>query len=235
ITAYRKILQEQDYTSKVTAENKILQAQKPEPYNSDMPLTLHPTLTKKNLPLAFFISGDGGWTNFDQAVCENLSEKGMPVIGLDAQKYFWNEKQPKETADDIAKAINHYLEQWNKTSFVLVGYSFGASVAPFIANCFSPEMKETLKGVYCLSPDETGDFEIHISDMLNFNNTEKYDVIREIKMISSLKPVCVFGSEEDSEVRKHFSLTGVKVETIPGSHHYDNNYDALAMIILKDF
>ena len=53
-----------------------------------MPLTLIPAAINENLPLAFFISGDGGWTSFDQTVCEKLAEKGIPVVGLDAQKIF---------------------------------------------------------------------------------------------------------------------------------------------------
>jgi type IV secretory pathway VirJ component len=235
ISAYQKILKDQSYAEKVSAQNKLLQAQNPEPFNSELPLTIHPAVTKENLPLAFFISGDGGWTDFDQEVSEKLAEKGIPVVGLDAQKYFWDEKQPKETADDISKAIEHYMRQWNKKSFVLIGYSFGACVIPFIANCFSNPIKENFKGIYCFSPDETGDFEIHISDMLSLNNNEKYNVISELKKIKSIQPVCVFGNEEESEVRNHFSAAGLKVETLPGSHHYDNDYNALAAIVLKDF
>lgn len=234
ISAYQKIVQEQDYAEKINEQNKILQAQKPLPLNRNLPLTLHPVTIQENMPLAFFISGDGGWTNFDESISEKLAEKGMPVIGLDAQKYFWNEKQPKETADDITNAVKHYMQQWNKTYFVLIGYSFGASVAPFIANQFSNPFKDSLKGIYCFSPDETGDFEIHISDMLDINYKEKYNVLSELKKISFLNPVCIFGNEEDTELRKHFSMTGIKVQILPGSHHYDNDYNSIVNIIIKD-
>ena len=235
ISAYEKIIKEQGYAEKMSAQNKLLQSQPIAPFNSDLPLTLLPASVKESFPLAFFISGDGGWTNFDQSMCEKLAEKGMPVVGLDAQKYFWNEKQPKETADEIANAVKHYMQQWNKTSFVLIGYSFGASVVPFIANNFSTSFKESLKGVYCYSPDETGDFEIHISDMLSFNNKEKYDVLAELRKITSLNPVCIFGNEEDADARKKFTMKGVRVEILPGSHHYSSDYNAITTIVLKDF
>ena len=202
---------------------------------SDLPLTLIPTSLNENLPLAFFISGDGGWTSFDQAVCEKLAEKGMPVVGLDAQKYFWNEKKPNEVADEITVAINHYIQLWNKKSFVLLGYSFGACVAPFIANNFSEPIKESLKGVYCFSPDVTGDFEIHISDMLHLKTNDKYNVPSELKKIGNLKPVCIFGDEEDKDLQKEFSSPEIRIETLPGNHHYNNNHSAVAEIILNDF
>jgi type IV secretory pathway VirJ component len=235
ITAYQKILQEPGYVEKITAQNTLLQSQHIAPLNTSLPLTLVPSSAKGDLPLVFFISGDGGWTSFDEAISENLAEKGMPVLGLDSQKYFWNEKQPKETSDEITNAVYHYLQQWNKNSFVLIGYSFGACVSPFIANDFPGPLKEILKGVYCFSPDETGDFEIHISDMLNFKNDEKYDVLTELKKIKSLNPVCIFGIEEEPELRNHFLSAGVRVESLPGNHHYNNDFKAVAAIIQKDF
>jgi type IV secretory pathway VirJ component len=236
ISAYQKVLKEPGYVDKIAARNNLLQSQHLVPLNSNLPLTLIPSASTENLPLAFFISGDGGWTSFDQSVCEKLSENGMPVVGLDAQKYFWKEKQPKEASDEIARAVEHYLQQWNRSSFILVGYSFGACVAPFIANNFPNQLKESLKGTFCLSPDETGDFEIHISDMLYFkNNSEKYNVLSELIRAKSLNPVCIFGNEEDIGLRDHFSATGIRVETLPGNHHYNNDYVSVAATIYKDF
>jgi type IV secretory pathway VirJ component len=235
VSSYQKILKEPDYVEKINAQNTLLQSQHLVPLDGNLPLTLIPTPSKENLPLALFISGDGGWTSFDQAICEKLAAEGMPVVGLDSQKYFWNKKQPKEVSDEITIAVEHYMQQWNRNSFVLIGYSFGACVAPFISENFSNSLKENLKGVYCLSPDETGDFEIHISDMLSLKNNERYDVLNELKKIISLNPVCVFGSEEDIELRNHFSAIGIRIETLPGNHHYENDHNAVALIILKDF
>ncbi len=235
LAAYTKILKEPGYVEKKSEQNKSLLFQQQVPLNNKLPLTLIQSSVKDDLPLAFFISGDGGWTSFDQTICEKLAEKGMPVVGLDAQKYFWNEKLPKEAADEISNAVEHYMQQWNKNSFILLGYSFGACVAPFIANNFSDSLKETLKEVYCFSPDETGDFEIHITDMLSLGTKDKYDVVNEIKKIKSLNPVCVFGNEEDLDIRKHFSATGVQVKLLPGSHHYNDDFNTVSAIIIKDF
>ena len=234
LSVYQKVLNEKSYVEKITAQNQLLQSQAESLLTSDLPLTLIPTSEKGNLPLVFFISGDGGWTSFDQTICEKLAEKGMPAIGLDAQKYFWNEKKPKETADEITVAIKYYMQLWNKNSFVLLGYSFGACVAPFIANNFSEPVKESLKGVFCFSPDVSGDFEIHIYDMLHLKTKDKYDVPAEMKKIVALKPVCIFGNEEDKELLKEFSSPEIRIEILPGSHHYNNDFNAVIEIILKN-
>jgi len=235
VSAYKKVVNEPEYMEKKSKENVLLQSQRDSLYKGDLPLAIIPSAEKNDLPLAFFISGDGGWTSFDQTVCEKFAEKGIPVVGLDAQKYFWNEKQPKEVSDDLIPAIAHYMKLWNKRSFVLLGYSFGACVAPFIANNFTDPIKETLKGVYCFSPDLTGDFEIHLSDMLHLRTKDKYDVVKEMKQIKAMNPVCIFGTDEDDEIQKSFSAEEIKIEKLPGTHHYNNDYSAIATIILKDF
>jgi type IV secretory pathway VirJ component len=234
LTAFRKIVSEPDYAEKKSAENKLLQAQSDSLLVSDLPLTIIPSAIKSELPLAIFISGDGGWTSFDQSLNEKLAEKGIPVLGLDAQKYFWNERKPNEVADELAVVAKHYLNLWNRNNFIFIGYSFGADVAPFISNSFSPELKEILKGVYCFSPDASGDFEIHITDMLNYSSREKYDVSSELKQIKSMNPICIFGSNEDAEFQDVLSKAGIKTEILPGSHHYNNDFEAISTLILKD-
>ncbi len=234
VSAYKKIIDEPGYMEKKLKENVLLQSQLDSLYKSDLPLTVIPSAVKDDLPLAFFISGDGGWTSFDQAVCEKLAEKGIPVIGLDAQKYFWEERRPKEVAAEITPAVLHYMRLWNKKSFVLLGYSFGACVAPFIASNFAATLKEPLKGIYSFSPDVTGDFEIHLADMLHLRTKDKYNVVEEMKLIKAMNPVCIFGNDEDEEIQKSFSSNGIRTEKLPGNHHYNNDFNAIAAIILKD-
>lgn len=79
---------------------------------------------------------------------------------------FLGRKAAGQVSSEITPAILHY-ETLEQKSVVLLGYSFGACVAPFIASNFTEPMQEILKGVYCFSPDLTGDFEIHLTDMLH--------------------------------------------------------------------
>jgi type IV secretory pathway VirJ component len=236
IEAYKEILNTPNYAKQKSEQNSLLREQHLAPLPFEMPLTLIPTKIKEdNLPIAFVISGDGGWTSFDQSLGEELAEKGLAVVGLDAQKYFWTAKTPLETANAISKAVEHYLQQWNKKTFVLVGYSFGASVVPFTAANLAEPLKEKLKGVYSLSPDVKADFEIHITDMLSLGSSnDNYDVVSEMKKIKAYNPVCFFGSEEDAEVRKRFSEADIKVIELPGSHHYNNDYNKIAESISRE-
>jgi type IV secretory pathway VirJ component len=233
IASFLKIEHAPTYTEKKASENTLLQTQHLVPFPGDLPLTIMPSSVDDTLPMAFMISGDGGWTSFDQTLGEQLVEKGISVVGLDAQKYFWNGRTPEQASSEISKAILHYMEQWNKKTFILAGYSFGACVGPFIANRFAIPLKHSLKGVFCLSPDETADFEIHIADMLELGTSEKFNVVEEIKKIKELNPVCLFGEGEDISVRNHFSETEAKIIILPGNHHYNDDFNAVAEGILK--
>lgn len=233
--AYNKILQTPSYTDVKVVQNGLFNIQNMIKLPGDLPLTIVPALPNSKMPMVFMISGDGGWTSFDHTLAETFAKKGIPVVGLDAQKYFWNAKTPQETTVEITKAVSHYLQQWNKKSFILVGYSFGACVAPFVANRFPDFLKKSLSGICLISPEEFGDFEIHVSDMLSIGSRNKqFDVLSEIRKIKEIKPVCIFGEEEDPLIRQRFESPGVKIITLPGSHHFNNNYSLIVENILKN-
>lgn len=201
----------------------------------ELPLTLLPVSGNNGLPLVFFISGDGGWIKTDMGVSRLLNEHGLPVVGINSLKYFWKEKTPDGSAAEFSKIIAHYMLIWNRKSFILVGYSFGASVVPFIANRLNSELQTSLKGVYCFSPEEKGDFKIRLSDFLYRKYGGKYKVLPELKKITSVKPVCAFGKGEDKNIRKNFLTSGLRIEILPGEHHYDDKFERVAKVIMNDF
>ncbi len=233
--AYEKIKSSVSYPEMMAA--KTISAvktpvQKPE---STLPLVVLPASKPSEEPLLFFISGDGGWTSFDQSVSEKLVARGTPVVGLDAQKYFWQARTPDETAAEINKVLRYYLSAWNKKSFILCGYSFGADIIPYLATRLQPEVSPMLQGMVMMSPDPKGDFEIHVTDMLSFGNShDTYDVVSELrKSKGRVHSTCIFGSEEDGKPAKLFESAGAGIRILPGQHHYNNDYDAIVKEILR--
>ncbi|MGE5394539.1 MAG: AcvB/VirJ family lysyl-phosphatidylglycerol hydrolase [Candidatus Saccharibacteria bacterium] len=234
--AYQRVLDAPSFSEQKTAQNTLLQSQKLAPLPVDLPVTLLPSAQNEDSkPMVFLISGDGGWTSFDHTLGESMAEKGMPVVGLDAQNYFWNLKTPEKCAQEIGQAVEHYLQQWDKKNFILVGYSFGANVIPFIADKMTPELKDALTGLYCLSPNEKADFEIHLMDMLGFGGKrESYNVPNQINKMRQFTTTCIFGDEEDKSLPERFKEAGAQVITIPGNHHYNNNPARAGQAIVQE-
>lgn len=234
--AYQKIISAPSFAERKESENPTLKTQVIQRYGESLPLTIIPSPKKNSLPLVVMISGDGGWTSFDQSLAEALAEEGLSVVGLDAQKYFWDTKTPEKVTEDLSKAILHYTAQFNKDKFVLAGYSFGASVVPFIADRLTPSLKTHLDAVLSLSPDVTADFEIHILDMLSLGSgaTETYNVLTEMKKIRNVPVISLFGRGEGEDISSKFIRYGLKVEIIPGDHHFDGDFKGISAIFLKN-
>jgi type IV secretory pathway VirJ component len=234
ISAYEKVKNSASYPEMVEEKNQNAQKQITDKPDSDLPLTIVPANHDNSRPLVLFISGDGGWTSFDETVAEKLSENGIPVIGLDSQKYFWKARTPDVTTGEIAKVLRYYLKEWNKESFILCGYSFGADLVPFILTRLPADLDQMLKGAVMLSPDPLADFEIHIADMLHMaSRKEKFDVPGELKKLVAKHVTCIFGEDEDNDYQKLFKESGVEIKLLPGTHHYNNNYDAISGEIIN--
>jgi type IV secretory pathway VirJ component len=72
------------------------------------------------MPLLIGIFGDGGWKGLVENMAASFSENDVPVVGIDALKYFWNYVSPEKCADDMAKIIESYLIKWHKSNVVLM-------------------------------------------------------------------------------------------------------------------
>jgi type IV secretory pathway VirJ component len=198
----------------------------------DLPvITLANNDTSK--PMIFYISGDGGWNKFSNTLMKNFNARGYPVLGLNARDYFWKKKDPAQAANDFSVLLNHYLSEWKRKSFILIGYSFGADVSPFIVTRLDTHLESRLDDIVLMSPSPKTDFEIHISGMLGFGNREGQSVPDEINKLKT-KLLFVFGSDENDFPMKSLRTSNYKIARLPGGHHYDGNPAAVCKTILDN-
>jgi type IV secretory pathway VirJ component len=185
-----------------------------------------------NAPIAFFISGDGGWYHFEQTIANDLAKKGIPTIGLDSRKYFWTRRTPEETTSEMAEALMYYAKLWKRDKFVLMGYSLGAEIVPFIVNRLPKDIKLKVEATVLLSPDITTDFEIHITNMLGVGNKQNtYNTIPELLKMQNIPTLLIFGDGEKTKVPGLLSGTNMKIIKIPGDHHYKSNLPLIMQTI----
>lgn len=199
-------------------------------FQENIPITvINPKYDYKTAPVAIIVSGDGGWYKFEQEIADSLAAIGIPTIGLDTKKYFWNRRTPEETAADLAKSINQYNAAWKRNKFLFIGYSLGAELVPFIVNKLPEPIRSQISMLVLLSPTATTDFQVHISDMLGVGNRHNtYKVIDEINKITGIHILLIFGAEEKTTVPSMLTKAPVKLVKIPGDHHY--NHDAYRIV-----
>lgn len=199
-----------------------------------LPVIVSPAPANPNTPMVLMISGDGGWKGFDQQLAAQFVNRDIPVVSLNALKYFWSKKTPEQATAAVAALLEKYMGEWNKKEFILVGFSFGADVMPFVVNRLNGELSSKNKSVALLSPGTTTDFEIHISQMLNSKKQWKYNVVSEINKIRGKQVLCLFGDEEHAYPVKDLPKTDCKVIFLKGGHHYEDNKEDIAKLILGD-
>lgn len=177
-----------------------------------------------NAPIALFFSGDGGWFGFEQNISEKVGAYGIPTIGIDTKKYFWNRKTPEKCASDMAEILNFYSREWGKNQFIIIGYSQGAEVIPFLVSRFPEQLRTKVLSVVMLSPETTTDFEIHITNMIGLGSRQNtYNVIDEIRKLPKMNILSIYGDGERTTMPELLKNTLSKVVFIPGDHHYHAN------------
>lgn len=201
---------------------------------AELPLHTFPKAGHK--PMLVYLTGDGGMNSFSKSLIKTLNDQGYAVVALDTRKYFWEQKTPLQFAKDARQFIDHYLKQWNKSSFALLGYSFGADVGAFLPPLLPDGTSSRLKSMILLSPGLSTGFVTRISNMLGMGSTDKDPYKVYPQLLKSPVPVlCIFGATEGSDFYPAIkSNAKIKKVLVPGSHKYNDDVNLLARTIIQE-
>src|SRR5260221_13861558 len=101
---------------------------------ANLPIVIRPATRGRSDTVAIMLSGDGGWRRLDILVTNELRKEGVPVVGLLSNSYFAPGRTPEEAAAVLESLIRDFSARWNKSRVLLIGYSRGADVLPFLVN-----------------------------------------------------------------------------------------------------
>jgi type IV secretory pathway VirJ component len=201
---------------------------------ADLPLAEVPTAhTGCDQGYAVLYSGDGGWRDLDRSLADILASKGMSVVGVDVLRYYWKEKPPADAARDLARIMRYYGARWHCGKVVLIGFSFGANVLPFIVTRLPPELRSQVSLLSLLSPERTTAFEVEVNGWLGGKPKTGVPIGPEVKKLTGMAIQCIYGTEEgDGSLCTDPSAGALNVVAKSGGHHFDKNYGELADEIL---
>lgn len=195
-----------------------------------LPLSILETKPTRDT-LAIIYSGDGGWRDIDKEIGQAFQDQGMPTIGVDALRYFWSERTPKETAADLSRIIGFYTKRWGVKHVLLVGYSFGADVLPTTFNLLPDADKAKVAELSLLAVSKSASFQISVMGWLGADDDDASNPAQLARIDPKLIQ-CVYGSEDDDTVCPDLKPSGVELIATAGGHHFDGDYAALAQRIL---
>lgn len=182
--------------------------------------------------LAILISGDGGWAGIDKAVAAALNAQGIAVVGVDSLRYFWKERTPQSTADDVDRIARHYMQAWDKKDAVLIGYSQGADVLPFVYNRLPAQTRSHVRLVAMLGLGVRAVFEFHLSSWLS-GSDDGIAIAPELQRMSAIRALCVYSDDDVESSCPDAASSTLRAVSLPGGHHFGGDYDRVAALILE--
>jgi len=202
---------------------------------SDLPLVEVPAHERRSKVIAVLYSGDGGWRDLDRSLAGVLSAKGMSVVGVDMLRYYWRTRQPDSAARDLVRIVHSYKRRWGGEKIVLIGFSFGANVIPFIVNRLPADVRADIRLITLLSPERTTAFEVSPAGWLGKASDAIIPIEPELKSLSTIRLQCVYGEDEAKDSLCTLpAAAGFELVRKPGGHHFDHNYDELADSIIAE-
>ncbi|GJE57778.1 AcvB/VirJ family lysyl-phosphatidylglycerol hydrolase [Methylobacterium thuringiense] len=184
----------------------------------------------KTRAVALFVSGDGGWRDIDKTVGEHLTREGIHVVGLDALRYFWTDRDPKTVAADVA-AMLQQADPGKTLPVLVLGYSFGADLFPFAWPYLPAALRDRIRLIALLAPGRSTGFSVSVKGWLGFGG--EHAVLPQLAALPADRVLCIHGSKETDSPCRDPSLAGTRKLLIDGGHHFDGDYPALARRIVE--
>jgi type IV secretory pathway VirJ component len=169
--------------------------------------------------MAVILSGDGGWAAADKQMAAELAGRGIPVVGLDSPSYLRVKRTPDVAGSDLQRLLEHYLSAWHKRQVLLIGYSHGAGMAPFMVSRLPEELRDRIALLALVGLENHVSFEFHLADIVaDISHKGDLPVLPEVEKLRGTPLLCVQGSDENGSLCPSLDPSLAQVATHAGGH-----------------
>jgi type IV secretory pathway VirJ component len=197
----------------------------------DLPVMEVPAAAPQGDTFALLITGDGGYAAIDQALAAGLAASGRPVAALNSLRYFWKERTPQQVADDVSRMIEHYAALWGRQRVVLVGYSQGADVMPFVLNRLPAASRSRVAAAATIGLSDSAVFEFHVANWLT--DPKGTPTMPELLKLRGMMLTCIYGADDGNSVCAKLPAGIARTVRLDGGHQFDGDYKAVTRAVLE--
>ncbi len=199
---------------------------------ASLPRIERPATSDSNNTLVLLLTGDGGFAPADEKVAKGLLERGAAVLGINMRTYLGHKRTPDEVAHDIGCAARAYLDRWHRTRLMVLGYSRGADLAPFIVSRWPADLRDRINMVGLVSLSANANFQFHLIDLIrDVKRPDDVPIAPELEKLRGMRVVCIYGTEEDDSGCLQADTSVVTRYARPGGHRLTGGFDAVADIL----
>ncbi|HEU4585222.1 MAG TPA: AcvB/VirJ family lysyl-phosphatidylglycerol hydrolase [Gemmatimonadaceae bacterium] len=201
---------------------------------SGLPLTVvRPAPGDSAAELAILLTGDGGWADIDKEISDSLARHGIPVVALNSREYLSTRRTPQGVADDVARIIRFYARAFGRQALLLVGYSRGADVMPFVANRLPNDLRSRVRLVALLGLAPNANFKFHLIDLVsNHHRADDLPTLPEVQRLHGTPILCFYGVKEKEAACSSLPDSVATTVAMPDGHHFGGRYGEIVDRIL---
>jgi type IV secretory pathway VirJ component len=191
---------------------------RPDPGLLDLPLIEMP-VNERHGTLAVLLTGDGGWAAGDKGMADELKKNGIPVIGFISPSYLQVPRTPTGAGRDLDRLLGHYLDAWQCDHVLIIGYSRGADLVPFMVSRLPSTLRARVTVVTMIGLSDEASFQYRPTDLfaagLRFND---YPIEPELGRLRGMRLICISGEHERGSLCPALDSGVVHIATHPGGH-----------------
>lgn len=180
---------------------------------------------------AVVLTGDGPAGGIGKLVARDLSSAGVPSVVWQSLRYYWTPRTPEEASRDLDAVVRHYAALWGRDRVVLVGYSMGADVLPFLVNRLPADTRARIGGVALLALAHDAVFEFRVEQWWGTSGAPRWATRPEVERLAGLPVLCVWARGDEKAACPRFGTAPVRIVGLTGGHHFDGDRARLLRVV----
>jgi type IV secretory pathway VirJ component len=177
------------------------------------------------------LTGDGGWAAGDRSLAKAFAAHNVGVVGLSSPRYLSKRRTPEEAADALARIMRHFLETWNRERVIIVGYSRGADIGPFMVSRLPADLRRRVELLVLLGPEEQASFKFGVLDLIRTpHGADQLPVAPEMARLPGLPVLCIYGRTDRDAICPALGRAGLARALVRNGGHVVHGDEGPALV-----
>jgi type IV secretory pathway VirJ component len=195
----------------------------------DLPLSVVPA--PDGPLLAVLLTGDGGWAAGDKSLAKAFATRNVAVVGLSSPRYLSQRRTPDEAAAALARIMRHFLRAWNRERVVVVGYSRGADIGPFMVSRLPLDLRRRVDLLVLLGPEEQASFKFGVLDLIRApHGGDELPVAPEVARLHGVPVLCIYGQSDRNAICPALERAGLAPVLVRDGGHVVHGDEGPALV-----
>jgi type IV secretory pathway VirJ component len=199
------------------------------PAVGDLPLT--PVPARQGPLLAVLLTGDGGWAPADRSLAAAFARHSVAVVGLSSPSYLKEGTTPAQASADLGRILRHFLAAWDRERVVLVGYSRGADIGPFMVSRLPADLRDRVVLTALLGPGASASFRFGLFDILRSHTSSGgLPLGPEVAKLRGTPVLCIYGTGDKGAICPSLQSAGLARAVVRHGGHAVRGDEGSALV-----